>query len=426
MAASIDHLAEIWQDAYDTYLPCDACRMVEKKRTQGGWHRRVPWTPSVSSVADAVEKFHVPSKYFGKQLDVELYFAVGDPQKDRGSDVPARPPTAPKEDKAGLLKLVIRLVDGVCRGSTKAVARKRCHSFSKSIRLISDFALEVYGFLDRPEVGSSLVANRSLHEQIFRLRHLLPVHHLMCEFEKEQITPKMDYSTGDYKPEPPEDYWLRLHHFRRDLPYSDVRRFKIPPTAELESTAADCARILRCLSNSHVADFKAPPKEPCFTIKMLAALVNRNFSLERLRLRAFNDPLTDYRSLDAVFGGGMRLAAFNLWIHEDCFHHLVKTTDFFRMPAMQRISEFKLLLISFVALSRGSKMNTTVVVPETFCIGYIIGHDGRTIRNIAERTKTKIRWPNKSNPADRKFTVYGYGSHAATDVDKAVDEILRL
>ncbi|KAH7694048.1 hypothetical protein AAVH_38911, partial [Aphelenchoides avenae] len=71
-------------------------------------------------------------------------------------------------------------------------------------------------------------------------------------------------------------------------------------------------------------------------------------------------------------------------------------------------------------------MSTTVVVPDSVYIGYVIGRDGRTIRSIEERTKTEIRWPYKWNPADRKFTICGYGSHAATDVDRAVNEILQL
>ncbi|KAH7702840.1 hypothetical protein AAVH_29996, partial [Aphelenchoides avenae] len=71
-------------------------------------------------------------------------------------------------------------------------------------------------------------------------------------------------------------------------------------------------------------------------------------------------------------------------------------------------------------------MSTTIVIPESVYIGYIIGSGGRTIRSIEERTKTKIRWPYKSNPADRKFMIYGFGWDAVTDVDNAVDEILQL
>lgn len=62
------------------------------------------------------------------------------------------------------------------------------HCFSNTALLISDFALDVYGFVDRANVGTSLVANRSLNEQIIKLQHLLPVHHLMCEFEEIPVS----------------------------------------------------------------------------------------------------------------------------------------------------------------------------------------------------------------------------------------------
>ncbi|KAH7702841.1 hypothetical protein AAVH_29997 [Aphelenchoides avenae] len=71
-------------------------------------------------------------------------------------------------------------------------------------------------------------------------------------------------------------------------------------------------------------------------------------------------------------------------------------------------------------------MSTTIVIPESVYIGYIIGSGGRTIRSIEKRTKTKIRWPYKSNPADRKFTIYGFGNHGAADINNAIDVILQL
>lgn len=80
---------------------------------------------------------------------------------------------------------------------------------------------------------------------------------------------------------------------------------------------------------------------------MLAALADRNVSLGRLKVRFLDGAMTDYRSFDAIFGGGMRLGALKLYMHEDCLHRLIKTTDFFRMPAMQRLSEFKLELVRF-------------------------------------------------------------------------------
>lgn len=145
----------------------------------------------------------------------------------------------------------------------------------------------------------------------------------------------------------PEEYWLVLQHFRRDLTYTDIRRFRVPSTAGSTSTAADCAVILRYLSNSHVTDFEAPHYEPRFTFKMLAALVNRNFSMGRMRMRVLDGALTDYRSLDAVFRGGMQLDSLYLWIHEDRLNRLIKTTDFFCLPVIQRLKEFKLRLVHF-------------------------------------------------------------------------------
>lgn len=80
---------------------------------------------------------------------------------------------------------------------------------------------------------------------------------------------------------------------------------------------------------------------------MLATLVDRNTSMGRLQMRAFGGPLTDYRSMDAVFGGEMRLGALNLWIREDCRERLIRTTDFLRMTAVQGLTELTLILVRF-------------------------------------------------------------------------------
>lgn len=135
-----------------------------------------------------------------------------------------------------------------------------------------------------------------------------------------------------------------MRHFRRDLTYSDERRFRIPSAGGLKS---DCTLILRYLSNSHVADFKARPDEGLFNAKMLAALVKRNFSMGRLRMSILDAPLTDYRPLDAVFSSGMRLDALNLFIHEDTLHGLVETNDFFRLPVVQQLKDFWLIFVRF-------------------------------------------------------------------------------
>lgn len=108
--------------------------------------------------------------------------------------------------------------------------------------------------------------------------------------------------------------WLQLRSKTVVLNNKDVRRFKIHSMA---GPASDCARIRRYLSNAHVADFWAPTEEPRFSLKMLAALVNRNFTASRLQMSAVDGPLTDFRSMDAIFGGGVRLDALALGMREE-------------------------------------------------------------------------------------------------------------
>ncbi|KAH7660491.1 hypothetical protein AAVH_43725 [Aphelenchoides avenae] len=179
---SMDHPAEVWPQVYRSYLPCPTCTTVEASKAWRIKNKQPPAPPS-SLLQYAVEKIHVPSKHFGKQLTVELHFNLGDAEKVGDADVPVRPPTASNTEKTGLHKVVIRLVDGVCGGSVlTSVARK-----SKSVLLLPDFASEVYSFIDRMHAGTSLIANRGLNELMFKLRHLLPMHHLMCEFEEATV-----------------------------------------------------------------------------------------------------------------------------------------------------------------------------------------------------------------------------------------------
>ncbi|KAH7719190.1 hypothetical protein AAVH_13348 [Aphelenchoides avenae] len=197
---------------------------------------------------------------------------------------------------------------------------------SQSLLLHPDFASEIYGYLDRVHVGGSLTANRGLNGLLFALRHRLPAHHLTCKFEKD-----------------PEDgvYWMVLRHFRRDLCYNDMRRFKVPSEA---GPSADCAVILHHLSNSHVRSFKTMGSNSRFAVKMLAAVADRNVSVGALRLRPDEGRLTDYRSMDTVFDGAMRLASLELHILEHEFATIVKTTDFFRMATVGRLKTLKLQL----------------------------------------------------------------------------------
>lgn len=77
---------------------------------------------------------------------------------------------------------------------------------------------------------------------------------------------------------------------------------------------------------------------------MLAALVvGRNFSVGRLQMHAWDGKLTDYRSMDVIFGGGLRLDALHLYIGRQGLTNLIKTVDFLRMPTVQGLKELKFL-----------------------------------------------------------------------------------
>ncbi|KAH7701414.1 hypothetical protein AAVH_31451 [Aphelenchoides avenae] len=179
---SMVHPTEVWPQAYHSYLPCATCTTVEASKVWRIKNKQPPAPPS-SLLHYVVEKIHVSSKHFGKQLTVELHFNLGDLGKVGDGDVPVRPPTASNTEKIGLHKVVIRMSDGVCSASVlTSMARK-----SKSVLLIPDIASEVYGFIDRVHAGTSLIANRGLNELIFKLRHQLPIHHLMCEFEEVTV-----------------------------------------------------------------------------------------------------------------------------------------------------------------------------------------------------------------------------------------------
>lgn len=243
--------------------------------------------------------------------------------------------------------------------------------FSESPLLLPDFAFDVYGFLDRAHVGTSLLANSDLSELIFKLRNRLPVHHLTCEFEKHHLVSSVTFSTtlrhqivtvalfllpstfvfqregrirhflGEYQ--------VVLRRFQSDLTYSDMRRFKVPSEF---GPLVDCALIVRHLSNSHLFHFKRPEPSSRFVIKMLAALGDRNFSVGST-LRLWDEELSDYRSMHAAFGGGTRVTTLELSLFEHKFASLVKTTDFFRTSAVQRLKVLKLRLVRF-SLRRSS------------------------------------------------------------------------
>ncbi|KAH7704677.1 hypothetical protein AAVH_28130, partial [Aphelenchoides avenae] len=305
-------LAQVWQEVYESHLPCATCTTVERLGSP---------TPG-SSQDQLLEKFHVSSKHFDTKLTVELQFALGAPDKHTDADSPVRPAKARKTEKTDIRQVRIYLDDEICGRVPGEVTRK-----SKTALLIPDFASDVYGFLDRVHIGTSLVASSGLSELIPKLKNRLAKHHLMCEFEGEK-NKTGDAFTGSYQ--------LILHHFRRDLAYTDMRVLKLPC---LERPAADCALILHYLSNSHVADLKAPYSDGRFSLKMIAALVmDHNFTMDRLRMHAVDGQLTDYRSMDVVFGGGMHLNALNLATGGQSLANLIKTTDFLRLPTVQGVS----------------------------------------------------------------------------------------
>ncbi|KAH7717658.1 hypothetical protein AAVH_14939 [Aphelenchoides avenae] len=294
-------LAEVWPDAYASHLPCAECTKVESLGDHTPRNRQYR----------LVEKFHISSKHFDKKLTVELSCALGAPAKKLE------------------LRQVRLYLDGESGHGHLPCANTRK---SKTILLIPDFASDVYGFLDREHIGASLTANSGLSELMPKLKNRLPKHNLMCEFEAEE-TKTGDAFTGEYR--------TIMHHFRRHFTYVDVRLLKVPCA---EGPAADCALIRHYLSNSHVSDVKAPYSDGRFSLKMLAALVvDHNCTMDRLRMGALEGQLTDYRSMDVVFGGGLRLDALSLAISSQSLARLTKTTDFLRLPTIEGLAELKFL-----------------------------------------------------------------------------------
>ncbi|KAH7712511.1 hypothetical protein AAVH_20166 [Aphelenchoides avenae] len=274
-----------------------------------GWHEAVDF---------AVEKFHVSSKCFRKRLTVELHRRLvrGTAENER-------------EQSCMFHKIKIRLVDEIC--SPEVGLSGTPNRSSATPLLLPEFASDVLGYLDRAYVGSSLLSNRGLHNLICQLKQRLPVHHLKCAFEEEMVGPGcVVHFSGAY--------WLEIRHLQRDLPYTNVRFFKLPSTS-------GAALIRHYLSNSHVDILRAPTRVPefPFVMKMLASLTGCNVTAGRVKISAGAERLSDYRSMDAVFGE-LRMSKLSLTVAEHRFVELVKTADFFRMSSVQRLQELKLTL----------------------------------------------------------------------------------
>lgn len=272
----------------------------------------------VGAVESAVEKFHVSSKNFRNRLTLELHYRL-----KQGTTETER------EQSSFFHKIAIRLTDETCSAEARLPAT--ANRSSATMLLLPEFAFEVFGFLDRAHIGSSLLANRALHDLIGQLKQRLPVHHLKCAFEDALSGRRgMRRFTGAY--------WMVIRHVQRGLPYTDARRFMMPSTADAD---ADCALICHYLSNSHVDDLRALRADFAFAIKMLANLAARNFSVGCMKLGSRSKSLSDYRSMDVVFGE-MRIRNLHLICAEHRFVELVKTADFFRIPAVRRLRELKL------------------------------------------------------------------------------------
>lgn len=133
-----------------------------------------------------------------------------------------------------------------------------------------------------------------------------------------------------------------VSRFRRGLKYWEQRRFDLPLG---EVPASMCALILRPLSNSHTDVVEAPEGTYHFCMRMLAALTARNVSVGEFWLKAFEENMSDYRSMDTVFGsGGLRMSVLNLSMGDSDSARLIKTTDFLRTPTVQGLSALTLMV----------------------------------------------------------------------------------
>lgn len=62
-------------------------------------------------------------------------------------------------------------------------------------------------------------------------------------------------------------------------------------------------------------------------------------------MRANEVGMTDYRCMNVIFDGGMRLSTLELHLFEHQLATLIKTVDFLRMQTVQRLEVLKLRLV---------------------------------------------------------------------------------
>ncbi|KAH7721295.1 hypothetical protein AAVH_11258 [Aphelenchoides avenae] len=86
--------------------------------------------------------------------------------------------------KKELCQVLVYLDDGACDRRLEPQTQSDTARKSQSKLLLPDFASEVYGFLERVHLGTSLTANRRLSALLSKLKNRLPVHHLLCQFEE--------------------------------------------------------------------------------------------------------------------------------------------------------------------------------------------------------------------------------------------------
>lgn len=113
----------------------------------------------------------------------------------------------------------------------------------------------------------------------------------------------------------------------------------------------DCALIRRYLRNSDVIELEHPTRDFRFAVKMLASLVPSNATVGRVELKAGDERLSDYRSMDAIFGQ-MEMRELQLSCYEHRFVELVKTIDFFRKSTVQKLRRLHLTFVCFLPFNQ--------------------------------------------------------------------------
>ncbi|KAH7708868.1 hypothetical protein AAVH_23875 [Aphelenchoides avenae] len=310
MCGSVGRI-EVSPPLYDDYYPCTACRRFTTVQTR--YRPEVAAACSDANMKCVVEKFHICSKHFTKQLSFELYSKFWSP-----------------------IKVLVRVEDPVC--GVAAVTLSKSASRTRTLMLVPEFAVEVFGFVDRVHIGSSLLANRRIQDCLNDTKGILPVHLLSCELRRDSL----GYDSETWQHRYSTYYRLVLHHFQRDLPYNDAREFKL---CDVMTSQEECALALRYLSNSYIVVFGSHHAN--FFLRMLGALGGRNVTVGRVTLSWFGACVRDYRALERAFGGQLPITSLRLSLGESSLVGLAKVTDFFRYPGVQCLKELCLSLVCF-------------------------------------------------------------------------------